>query len=186
MQTDQDNKFASPVPKSQLNKKILVLVIVGSLGLVALYHLLQVLLVVYVIQPVRIEGMAMMPTLKNGDKVLMSKRIDELKRSDIVVFLYPHDQSKSYIKRIIGLPGETIEITNGKVSINGKLLDEPYLDHKLEIDYTMPQPLAIPADHYFVIGDNRGHSSDSRAWGPVPRDLIYGKYWHRYWSSDHD
>ncbi len=183
MQADQDKLFASPVSKSRLNKKIMVLVIVGTLGLVALYYLLPVLIVVYVAQPVRVVGQAMAPNLNDGDKVFMSKRIDELKRGDIVVLLYPRDQSKSYIKRIIGLPGETIEINNGKVSINGKLLDEPYLDPKLAAHDTMVLSVVVPADQYFVLGDNRDNSSDSRYWGTVPRNLIYGKYWYRYWSA---
>jgi len=186
MQPDSEKQHASPVHKSRLNKKYLVLVIVLSLGLIAFFRLIQFLTIVYVVQPVRIEGIAMMPNLNDGDKVFILKRVSELKRGDIVVLLYSQDQSKSYIKRIIGLPGETIEINEGKVRINGKPLDEPYLDPKLDIDYTMPQTLTIPADQYFVIGDNRGHSSDSRAWGPVPRNLIYGKYWFRYWSAKHD
>jgi len=179
----QDKLFPPPVSKSRLNKKILVLVIAGVLGLFVLYRFASFLTLSYVVQPVRIEGMAMMPTLNNGDKVFVLKRIAELKRGEIVVFLYPRDLSKSYIKRLIGLPGETIEVNNGKVSINGKLLDEPYLDPKFASYDTMPIAVVIPADHYFVLGDNRSNSSDSRSWGTVPRNLIYGKYWYRYWSA---
>jgi signal peptidase I len=183
MQANQDKQYAPPVSKSRLNKKILVLVIVGSLGLIALYFLAPVLTVVYLIQPVRVEGHAMAPTLNNGDKIFIQKMFGELNRGDIVVFLYPHDQTKSYIKRIIGLPGDTLDIKNGKVIVNGIQLEEPYIDSKnLSFD-TMPQQIVIPPNQYFVIGDNRRNSSDSRAWGTVQRNLIYGRYWYRYLSA---
>jgi signal peptidase I len=141
------------------------------------------LILVYVVQPVRIEGEAMSPHLKHGDRVFVSRRIGELKRGEIVIFLYPHDTSKSYIKRIIGLPGETIEMRDGKVLINNNSIEEPYLDpQNLSHDTTEPRP--IPAGHYFVMGDNRRNSSDSRYWGTVPKELIYGKLIGRYWAAD--
>jgi signal peptidase I len=139
MQADQDKQYAPPVSKSRLNKKFLVLVIFGSLCLIALYFLAPVLTVVYLIQPVRVEGHAMAPTLNHGDKIFIQKMFGELNRGDIVVFLYPHDQSKSYIKRIIGLPGETLDIKNGKVIVNGKQLDEPYIDSNNASFDTMPR-----------------------------------------------
>jgi signal peptidase I len=186
MQPEQFNAYTPPTSTPRSSKKIWILVIAGALVLTVLSFIISPLTVIYVVQPVRIEGEAMMPKLKHGDKVFMLKRIGELERGDIIVFLYPHDQSKSYIKRIVGLPGETIDIKDGKVSINGKLLDEPYLDPKFASHDTMPVPVAIPADQYFVLGDNRGNSSDSRAWGTVSRDLIYGKYWYRYGSAGQD
>jgi signal peptidase I len=183
MQADQDKQYAPPVSKSRLNKKFLVLVIFGSLCLIALYFLAPVLTVVYLIQPVRVEGKAMAPTLNHGDKIFIQKMFGELKRGDIVVFLYPHDQSKSFIKRIIGLPGETLGIKDGKVIVNGKQLAEPYIDSKNLSFETLPLQVVIPNDQYFVIGDNRGNSSDSRVWGTVHRNLILGRYWYRYWSA---
>jgi len=184
MQADRDKQFGSPVTRPQLKKKFLALIIVGILALIALYFLFPILTIVYVVQPVRIEGHAMAPTLKNGDKIFVLKSISHLNRGDIVVFLFPHDQTKSYIKRIIGLPGETIEIKEGKVIIDGKPLDEPYLDSKYLSHDTMPLPVVLPPDQYFVLGDNRSNSSDSRVWGTVPRNLIYGKYWYRYWAAN--
>lgn len=186
MQSERDNRYAPPKSSGGIKTKILILVIVGSIFMIALYFLTPILTVVYVIQPVRVEGHAMSPTLNHGDKVLMLKRIGELQRGDIVVFLFPRDQSKSYIKRIVGLPGETIDIKKGKVIIDGKPLDEPYIHAKYVSFDTMPLPLVIPTDQYFVLGDNRKNSSDSRSWGTVPRNLIYGKYWYRYWSASRE
>jgi signal peptidase I len=148
-----------------------------------MYLLINVAAVVFAVQPVRIEGQAMRPTFSDGDRVFMSKRIGELKRGDIVIFLFPEDQSRSYIKRIVGLPGETIEIKDGKVSINGTLIEEPYLDPEYVSEDTMPEPFTIAADNYFVLGDNRRNSSDSRYWGTVSRKLIYGKFWRRYYEA---
>jgi signal peptidase I len=131
-------------------------------------------------KPVRVEGTAMLPTLKDGDRVLMDENIGELKRGDIVTFLYPKDTSKTYLKRIIGLPGETVEIRRGRVFINGQPLDEPYLDESYNKTKASFAPQAVAANSYFVVGDNRDNSSDSRYWGSVPTDLIKGKYYMTY------
>lgn len=109
--------------------------------------------------------------------------VSYIKRGDIVIFLFPENQSKSYIKRIVGLPGETIEIKDGKVLINEILIEEPYLNPDYVSEDTMPAPVTIAPDHYFVLGDNRRNSSDSRYWGTVPRKLIYGKFWRRYYEA---
>jgi signal peptidase I len=178
----QQVENTSPNPRSR--KMLWILVIGGSVGLMILYFAGPVLTVMFVVQPVRIEGRAMAPTLNNGDRVLINKRVGELKRGDIVIFLFPKDRSKSYIKRIIGLPGEKVEIEDGKVIINGKRLDEPYIGPQFFSHDSLPEPVMIPADNFFVIGDNRNYSSDSRSWGTVPRNLIYGKFWYRYWSGE--
>ncbi|MDX2043121.1 MAG: signal peptidase I [Acidobacteriota bacterium] len=149
-----------------------------------LYYGLAFLIVIFVAQPVRVEGKAMMPGLKNGDKVFMKKRFSDLNRSDIVVHYYPLDTDLSYIKRIIGLPGETLMIEEGKISINGTLLEEPYLPDEWKSHDSLSEPVKIPDGHYFVLGDNRRNSSDSRYWGTVPLNLIYGKYWFRYWEAE--
>jgi signal peptidase I len=177
----QQVEYTSPTPHSR--KKLWILVIGGIVGLVILYFAVPVLIVVFVAQPVRIEGIAMEPTLSNGDRVFMNKTIGELKRGDIIVFLFPKDQSKSYIKRIIGLPGEKLEIEDGKIIINGKRLEEPYIPPQYISHDSTAEPVMIPTDNYFVVGDNRNYSSDSRSWGTVPRNLIYGKFWYRYWSE---
>ncbi|MGC2235255.1 MAG: signal peptidase I [Pyrinomonadaceae bacterium] len=131
-------------------------------------------------QPVVVEGRAMMPTFNNGDRILIDKTPGELKRSDVITFLYPKDRTKSYIKRIIGLPGETIEIRSGKVYINEQILDESYIDENLNQTKMNMPPKKIAEYNYFVMGDNRDNSSDSRSWGTVDINLIKGKYYLTY------
>lgn len=141
---------------------------------------LSLLVVIFVVQPVKVEGHAMLPTFRSGDKILLSKQINKLERGDIVAFYYPLDKRKSFIKRIVGLPGETISIDEyGQLTINNAPVDEPYVSpdrHQHPRSFTK----TIEADHYFVMGDNRDASNDSRSFGTVPRSLIYGKYMFLY------
>lgn len=119
----------------------------------------------------------MSPTLNDGDIVLVRGHIKGISRGDIVVFWYPDDQSISFIKRIIGLPGESVEIRDGRVFINGSALDEPYLATKNMIRDQMSLTI-IPDQSFFVLGDNRRNSHDSRHWGTLPKKLISGKvFW---------
>lgn len=135
-------------------------------------------------QPVAVEGMAMKPAFNDGDRLFIDKNLGELKRGDVVAFLYPKDKSKWYFKRIIGLPGETIEIREGKVYINGQILEELYIDKSLNQAKSDFPPLKVPEYQYFVMGDNRDNSSDSRYWGTVDKQLIIGKYYKTYFKSD--
>src|SRR6266540_1876303 len=129
----------------------------------------------YILATVRVEGQAMMPALRDGERVLMWKVVEEINRGDIVVFWYPNYPSKSYIKRVIGLPGEEVMVENGKVLINGSPLDEPYMNADYRSSDSMPESIHVKDHHYFVLGDNRKNSSDSRYWGLVPEKYIYGK-----------
>ena len=146
---------------------------------------------VFFVQPVVVEGTSMLPQLHDGERLLVNKLIyykiqsiswGHIDRGDIVVFWFPNDPDKSYVKRIIGLPGETVELRNGKVFIDGKELNEDYLD--VEHNQTLPTWPAkkVEEHHYFVMGDNRDNSSDSRYWGLVPEKYIYGKAFFRYWK----
>lgn len=132
------------------------------------------------IQPVRIQGTAMLPTLQDGDRAIFNRHFDKPARGDIIVFYFPDDPRVSYIKRVIGLPGEEIETREGKVLIDGNVLDEPYLDPRLNVARRASAPVTVPADSYFVMGDNRDNSSDSRIWGTVQRKLIYGTFVKKY------
>jgi signal peptidase I len=131
-------------------------------------------------QPLRVEGMAMSPALNDGDRIMIDKNIGELKRGDIISFLYPKDKSKRFVKRIIGLPAEKVEIREGKIYINGEVLDEPYIDQQHNQYKSSFPPRLISENQYFVMGDNRDNSSDSRYWGTVSKDLITGKYLFKY------
>jgi signal peptidase I len=148
------------------------------------------LLVVFVVQPVKVEGTSMLPRLHDGERIFVNKLIyyglPQLKRGDIVVFWFPDDPSKSYIKRIIGLPGETIEIREGRIYIRSQggreqLLEEPYLDPQRNLSRANKAPEEVKPHYYYVMGDNRDASSDSRYWGLVPEKYIYGKALFRYW-----
>jgi signal peptidase I len=153
-------------------------------------HLLIALIIFFALlncsclKPVVVEGTAMNPNLKDGDRIFLKTNIRELERGEIISFLYPKDKSKWYIKRVIGLPGEKIEIIQGEVYINNKKLEEKYLDESYNLDKRDFAPRIVPEGQYYVLGDNRDNSSDSRAWGTVPKDLIQGRYYATYLESD--
>ncbi|HVF31378.1 MAG TPA: signal peptidase I [Pyrinomonadaceae bacterium] len=136
------------------------------------------------LSPVRLEGDSMQPTLNDGDRCLISKNVNDLKRGDIVIFRYPQDQSRKYIQRIIGMPGEEVEIRSGKVLINGTTLDEDYLDDKYNQSAPSFPPKKMGTNQYFVMGDNRDNSFDSRYWGGLDAALIEGRLYLEYGSGN--
>ncbi|NNE65579.1 MAG: signal peptidase I [Pyrinomonadaceae bacterium] len=148
------------------------------------------LFLVFVAQPVVVEGTSMVPQLENGERLIVNKLVyydiesvswGHIERGDIVVFWYPKDPSKSYVKRVVGLPGETISVREGIVYVDGLELVEPYLDVEHNRSVTNRPAIEIDDHHYFVMGDNRDNSSDSRVFGVVPSKYIYGKAFFRYW-----
>jgi signal peptidase I len=154
----------------------------------ALSVLIAVVLIVFIYQPVKVEGTSMMPTLSDQERIFINKftyrlGIGRVERGDMVVFWFPLDVSKSYIKRVIGLPGDTVEIDHGIVLVNGNPLPEDYVPREYR-DYQSMPPKQIAADEYFVLGDHRVSSNDSRVWGTVPRADIYGKAVFVYWPLD--
>jgi signal peptidase I len=143
-------------------------------------------IIVFLYQPVRVEGTSMLPMLRDQDRLFINKmayRVGEIHRGDVVVFLYPHDHSKSYIKRVIGLPGDDLRIDHGVVYVNGKRIAESYVPARFSDERSQPTML-VPEHEYFVMGDHRSISSDSRDFGPVDRGLIYGKAAFVYWPMD--
>jgi signal peptidase I len=122
----------------------------------------------------KVQGHAMEPAFPDGERVPVTSVIDSLNRGDVVTFRYPVDESKHFMKRIIGLPGEQVEAKDGVITINGQQLDESYVVEANRSHDTWG-PQTIPADEYFMLGDNRRNSSDSRYWGTVRRSLITGK-----------
>jgi signal peptidase I len=143
-------------------------------------------IIIFLYQPVRVEGTSMLPMLEDQDRLFINKmayKIGEIHRGDVVVFRYPHDQTKSYIKRVIALPGDDLRIDRGRVYVNGRVITEKYVPAQFTDDRSLPG-LVIPDNEYFVMGDHRSISSDSRDFGPVERDLIYGKAAFVYWPMD--
>jgi signal peptidase I len=143
-------------------------------------------IIIFLYQPVRVEGTSMLPVLEDQDRLFINKmayRVGEIHRGDVVVFLYPHDHAKSYIKRVIALPGDELRIDHGQVFVNGRKVIEQYVPARFSDDRSQPE-MAVPAHEYFVMGDHRSISSDSRDFGPVDRDLIYGKAAFVYWPMD--
>jgi len=158
------------------------------LGNVGISIVLAVVVIVFIYQPVKVEGTSMMPGLTDQERIFINKYTYKLgagsiEREDLVVFHYPYDPSQSYIKRIIGLPGDSIQIVDGTVYVNGKKLDEPYVPDEYR-DHVPLEKKVVPANKYFVLGDHRSSSNDSRAWGMVPRRYIYGKAVFIYWPLD--
>ncbi len=143
----------------------------------------SVLIIVFLYQPVRVEGTSMLPRLEDSDRLFINKFVyhfEDIHRDDVVVFHYPRDPQKSYIKRVIAVPGDRLRIEQGQVYLNGKPLREPYVPEDYRDTKSMPE-MVIPEDEYFMLGDHRCISSDSREFGPVDRDLIYGKAVFVYW-----
>jgi signal peptidase I len=136
------------------------------------------------LQPVKVEGIAMEPSLKHGDRIFISRDLDRIERSEIVIFYYPFDESKSYIKRVVGLPNDRVEIRQGQVFVNGEKVPEPYVDIKNNQALRSSTEITVPEDNYYVIGDNRDNSNDSRIWGPLQRHFIYGKFASKYYSAN--
>jgi signal peptidase I len=145
----------------------------------------SVLIITFLYQPVRVEGTSMLPRLEDHDRLFINKfvyRISSIRRGDVVVFHYPRDPDKSYIKRVIALPGDRIYIDRGRVYLNGRLLRESYVPEEYRDTRSMAE-MVVPEDAYFMMGDHRSISSDSREFGPVDRDLIYGKAVFVYWPT---
>ena len=144
--------------------------------------LIAILVVIFVVQPVKVEGTSMEPRLEPQDRIFVNKFVyyfSGVARADIVVFWYPKDKTKSFIKRVIGLPGESVEVRSGVVYLNGQKLVEPYLAGEFDHDSYSLQ--VVPPEHYFVLGDHRNSSNDSRDWGFVPEQNIFGEAVFRYW-----
>ncbi len=145
----------------------------------------SVFIITFLYQPVKVEGTSMLPRLEDQDRLFINKfayHFEKIERGDVVVFYYPRDPQKSYIKRVIALPGDDLRIDAGRVYVNGKLLVEPYVPRQYR-DARSRKETIVPPEDYFVMGDHRSISSDSRDFGAVPRDLIYGKASFVYWPE---
>jgi signal peptidase I len=148
--------------------------------------LVSFFIILFVYQPVKVEGGSMEPGLEDQERIFINKlvyRLESIERGDIVVFRYPRDTHKSFIKRVIGLPGDRIYISYGHVYVNGKQLLEPYVPSDYLDARSYPE-MIVPNNAYFVLGDHRSMSNDSRDFGPVMRTYIYGKAVFGYWPME--
>ena len=153
----------------------------------ALAIVLAAVVILFLYRPVKVEGTSMMPGLEDQERIFINQFVyrftGSISHGDTIVFWFPHDTSKSYIKRVIGLPGDRVRIDDGQVYVNGKALDESYVPPGYRDHQSMLETL-IPNTRYFVLGDHRSSSNDSRSWGLVPRDHIFGKAVFVYWPLD--
>ncbi len=153
----------------------------------------------FIIQTSKIPTGSMLNTIQQGDRIFFLRFIywkgifplyhRDLKRQEIVVFKFPEDPKKDFIKRLIGLPGDRIKIRNNKVYVNGQMLEEPYVIstnplNRMASGTSNIEEFTVPEDHIFVLGDNRDNSYDSRYWGFVPLDYVKGRGLLTYWSYD--
>jgi signal peptidase I len=143
-------------------------------------------IIIFLYQPVKVEGVSMMPSLEDQERIFVNKfvyRLEPIERGDVVVFKYPLDPTKSYIKRVIAMAGDHIRIDSGQVYVNGEPLDEDYVPPAYADARSYPDTV-VPSSCYFVLGDHRSMSSDSREFGPVSQSFIYGKAVFGYWPMD--
>jgi len=148
---------------------------------------LALVIIIFLYQPVKVEGTSMAPLLSDQERIFINKfvyRFEPIERGDVVVFWYPLDRSKSFIKRVVALPGETVELRAGRLFVGGRELIEPYVPTNY-LDGASYPPMTVPPDNFFVMGDHRDSSNDSRVFGPVARQFIYGKAVFAYWPVDH-
>lgn len=147
---------------------------------------ISLFIILFVYQPVKVEGGSMEPGLQDQERIFINKlayKLEDIQRGDIVVFRYPRDTRKSFIKRVIGLPGDHVRVFDGRVYLNGRLTAEPYVPEEYLDSRSYPE-VKVPSDCYFVLGDHRSMSQDSRDFGPVQRSYIYGKAVFGYWPME--
>jgi signal peptidase I len=177
------NPVPAPVPAPTPTQKT------GGIGLWVRDLLVSagasILIITFLYQPVRVEGTSMLPRLEDHDRLFINKfvyHISAIEQGDVVVFRYPRDLEKSYIKRVIALPGDLLSIDHGQVWLNGKPLHENYVPQEFRDRRSMAE-MVVPEGSYVMMGDHRSISSDSREFGPVERGLIYGKAVFVYWPA---
>jgi signal peptidase I len=143
-------------------------------------------LIAFVAQAFRVQGTSMEPLLRDGERIVVNKfvyRFQKIERGDVVVFWYPRDPSVSFIKRVVALPGDRVEIRAGKLRVNDEPVAESYVPEGF-LDGDSYPPTEVRKGYYFVLGDHRRSSNDSRTWGEVPEKYIYGRAVFRFWPFD--
>jgi signal peptidase I len=171
-----------PVQQSQQSRSLLgvwVRDLLISVGVSAF-------IIVFLYQPVRVEGTSMLPGLEDQERIFVNKfvyRLEPIARGDVIVFHYPRDPSKSFIKRVVGVAGDHVRIESGQVMVNGQAIMEEYVPG-IYADQRSMGEVVVPADSYFVLGDHRNLSNDSRDFGAVPQPYVIGKAVFGYWPFE--
>ena len=150
-------------------------VVLTTLIVMSVVVVLLLVLMVRDFQLVTYKSKDMEPTISANERIVINSAVGSIQRGELVIFRYPGDQSQRFIKRVVGLPGEVIELREGQVFIDQKLLEEKYLDAKFATSRRSVAEYRIPPRSYYVLGDNRDASNDSRNWGPLSEELIYGR-----------
>ncbi len=185
---DQTNAPEPVVASPSPNKRSLLSALLHWARDLVLSVVLAIIVILFLYQPVKVEGTSMMPTLDDQERIFINKFVyrlhfGKIDRGDTVVFWFPGDPTKSYIKRVIAVPGDRVEVDHGAVIVNGQTLVENYVPLEYR-DQSSMAARTVPDNEYFVLGDHRSSSNDSRAWGMVPRRYIYGKAVFIYWPLE--
>ena len=188
MEENNATEAVSPPSPAMPKKRSVVGALMHWLRDLLFSVVLAVIVILFLYHPVKVEGTSMMPTLDDQERIFINKFVyrfglADIGRGDTVVFWFPGDPSKSYIKRVIGMPGDRVEVRGGSVIVNDRPLEEDYVPQEYR-DQSEMRPTTIGPDEYFVLGDHRSSSNDSRTWGMVPRRYIYGKAVFIYWPLE--
>ncbi len=174
-------------PLSTQPPRLAVAGVLGAwLGNLAISLLIAAFFIVFLYQPVKVEGTSMMPGLEDQERIFVNKfvyRIEAISRGDVIVFRYPRDPSKSFIKRVIGVAGDKIRIEEGVVYVNGVPITEDYVPPQYS-DWRSQPEISVPEGSYFMMGDHRNMSNDSRDFGPVAQSFVVGKAVFGYWPME--
>jgi signal peptidase I len=182
-ESEQNSAVTEPSPAEKVERRTPASVVSGWVRDVMVSLAISAFIIVFLYQPVKVEGTSMLPGLSDQERIFINKfayHFESIERGDIVVFHYPRDTSKSYIKRVIGVPGDQIRIDDGRVYVNGRALREGYIPPQYD-DWRSYPDTVVPPHSYFVLGDHRNMSNDSRDFGPVDDSYIYGKAVFVYW-----
>ena len=187
METPENASAPAPAPPAQPSATAGSLRLLNSWARDFFFSIVvSFFIILFVYQPVKVEGGSMEPGLEDQERIFINKlvyRLESIERGDIIVFRYPRDPRKSFIKRVIGLPGDHVRIVAGRLYVNGERVMEPYVPSEYQDSRPYPE-IEVPENTYFVLGDHRSMSNDSRDFGPVPRSYIYGKAVFGYWPVE--
>jgi signal peptidase I len=176
----------SPLPEAVPAKPRVLPTLAGWARDLTVSLVVSALIIIFLYQPVKVEGTSMLPGLTDQERIFINKfvyHLEPISRGDIVVFHYPRDTAKSYIKRVIAVAGDRVQIDDGRVYVNGRRIRELYVPDDYRDDRSYPETV-VPRNTYFLLGDHRSSSSDSRDFGPVERQYIYGKAVFVYWPVE--